>query len=337
MRQQVGQAFRRGLQAGGQQPAEGGIGQQHLALGIGDHRGLVGGADLAAHLLQLVERDQHPHGAELQHHVGDGVADQPGGGDVGRRPALGRAFHHLVPLGEGPPGRELGRVVADDHRLEGVAAPDDRLHLFRPEPDQPFARLLGHRGGQQPGGAGGQGGEARLLGAERGAGDGADAAGAARLGVQPGAEVAQLGGAGHLAGAEHLALEQQRPRHWRSAAAAGSAAGRTARRASRPRGRSPRSSAAPAGGRRARPGPGRSFRARRCGCRPPRPAARRRRGSGRGRTSAHSGGRRPGPRAGRRPSARRPASRRRPCSAGTAHASARCCAANTATCRGRCR
>ena len=224
----------------------------------------------------------------MQHHVGHRLADQPGGGEVGRRPGLRRRLHHLMPLGEGAAGRELGGVVADDHRLGRIAAPGHGADVLRPEPDQIFAGRGRDRRGEDAAGDRDEGGEARLLEAQRGAGDDRAVRGGACGAIQPAAEFAQFEGAGHLAGGQDLALEEQRGAGRADRLQQRYGHCRTGRRASRPRARSPRSCAVRAGARTVRPGPGRSFRARRCAWPRLRPAARRPRGSRKGRSAASS-------------------------------------------------
>ncbi len=202
--QQPVQRPRRGV-ARWQQAAEGIVGQQDPAARIGhDHR-LPGQPHLPRHLRQLVLRDQQPHRAELQHHVRHRLADQAGGGEIGRTPGVGRALDQLVPLRERAAGRQIGRVVADLHRLERVAAPGDGAHPLRPEPDQIFAGRVRYRRRHQAADRGRQPAELWRRDAERGGGDHA-----ARLLVQPRAELAQLLGARHVAGDLDLALVQQR-------------------------------------------------------------------------------------------------------------------------------
>ena len=83
-----------------QHAVEGVVAEQDPPLGIGDHHRLLGQADLPAHVVELALRDQHVYGAELQHHIGHGIADQPCRRAVGVRPALAGALDKLVPLGE---------------------------------------------------------------------------------------------------------------------------------------------------------------------------------------------------------------------------------------------
>ena len=167
---------------------------------------LIRGPHLPQHLLQLILGDQDPHGSELHDHIGHARADQARGGQVGGGPWIGRAFHHLMPLGEGPAGGQLHGIVGGGHFLEGIAAPGHRAHPLAAEPDQHVAGLARNAGGDHAAGDADQGGESGVL--SRQARRGVDALRDLRL--QPTPDVADLLGGGNIARGENLTLEEER-------------------------------------------------------------------------------------------------------------------------------
>ena len=94
---------------------------------------------LPAHLAELILGQQYAHRPKLDDHVANGVAYQPRGGDVGVAPWIGGSLDDLVPLGKRATWRQGRGIVADQDRLERVAAPGHGANAFRAQPDEVFA------------------------------------------------------------------------------------------------------------------------------------------------------------------------------------------------------
>ncbi len=203
-RRQVLQPAHRRMHAG-QHALEGFVRQDHAAAGIRhDHR-LFRDGDSPAYLTELFLRDQQSHRAELQHHIRYRAADEPPRGVMRLCPRIGGAFDELVPLRERSARRQIGRVSADDDRLERVTAPGKGADAFGAKPHQVLAVRLRHRHRKQAAGDRRERAEARLVGAQGCRGEQVES----RFRVEPGADLTHLLRAGDFAGGQHLIVDQE--------------------------------------------------------------------------------------------------------------------------------
>jgi hypothetical protein len=91
------------------------------------------------------------------------------------------SFNQLVPLRERPTRRQVGWILADQHRLHRIAAPGHRANAFGAKPDKVLAGRARHGSGQDAARHCDERFEVRVVESERYGGY----HGGPRLGVEP--------------------------------------------------------------------------------------------------------------------------------------------------------